>query len=138
MKLTYRGVPYNQTPVSLEVTEGDILGRYRGQSVRRHLPATKFERPEVESMLLHYRGQGYRKLQATVQSAIAPVHQAPAASCPIPLSKLAQLMPKDVRQVHIENMRHSLEERLRAAQAKGDEHLVNLLQRESNQLWPSH
>lgn len=138
MKLTYRGVPYEQAPVSLEVTEGDIVGRYRGQSVRSHLPATKFERPEVESMLLHYRGHGYCKLQATVPGAVATVNQAPAASCPIPLSKLAQLMPQDVRQVHIENMRHSLEERIKAAQARGDNHLVNLLQRESNQLWPSH
>lgn len=138
MKLTYRGVPYEQTPVNLEVTEGDILGRYRGQAVHSHLLATSLERPEVESTLLHYRGHGYRKLQATVQGAVATVHQAPAASCPIPLSKLAKLMPQDVRQVHIENMRHSLEERIKAAQARGDEHLINLLQRESNQLWPSH
>jgi hypothetical protein len=138
MKLTYRGVPYDQAPVNLEVTEGDIIGRYRGQSVRRHLPATSLERPEIESMLLHYRGQGYQKLQPTVQGAVATVYQARAASCPVPLSTLAKLMPQDVRQVHIENMRHSLEERIKSAQAKGDEHLVSLLQRESNQLWPSH
>lgn len=139
MKLTYRGVPYEQTPVNLEVTEGEILGRYRGQSVRSHRPAISLERPEVESMLLHYRGQAYSKLQPIVQAAVVPVvRQAPAASCPVPLLKLSKLMPQDIKEVHIENMRHSLEERIKTAQAKGDEHLVSLLQRESNQLWPSH
>lgn len=137
MKLTYRGVPYEQTQVNLEVTEGEIVGRYRGQSMRSHQPVTSFERPEVESVLLHYRGQAYSKLQP-MQAAVAMVHQAPAASCPVPLLKLSKLMPQDVRQMHIENMRHSLEERIKSAQAKGDEHLVSLLQRESNQLWPSH
>jgi hypothetical protein len=47
-------------------------------------------------------------------------------------------MDGDVRQVHVENMRRNLEMRIQAAQAKGDEHLVSLLQQESNKLWIAH
>jgi hypothetical protein len=137
MKLTYRGVSYDRVPTNLEVTEGDILGKYRGQVVRRHCLLQEVSRPEVESVLLHYRGSEY----AAVMPKFTPseqLHQAPAASCPVRLPQLSKLMDGDVRQVHVENMRRNLEMRIQAAQAKGDEHLVSLLQQESNKLWIAH
>ncbi|MGB2925221.1 MAG: DUF4278 domain-containing protein [Limnothrix sp.] len=138
MKLTYRGVSYDRNPSSLEVMEGDILGKYRGQVIRSHAPAAALNRPEVESMLLHYRGCVYPQMTSVVKLSTPVKRQAPAASCPVQSPTLSTFMNRDVRQVHIENMRNSLEARIRTAQAHGDERLVNLLQRESSQLWPSH
>ena len=140
MKLTYRGVSYECVPASLEVEERDIVGKYRGQATRQHQVAKDFKRPEMESMLLHYRGSAYQ-VQHMALPAMATEKarvQAPAASCPVKLPQLAALMARDVRQVHIENMRRSLDSRLRSAQEKGDQHLVGLLRQESQKLWMSH
>ena len=133
MKLTYRGVSYDYRPTTLEITEKDILGRYRGQTIRRHCVTQALERPDVESVLLHYRGGTYGLLQATVR-ATTQSQEAPAAACPVPTAQRSRLMEPDARHIHLENMRRSLERRLQAAQAKGDEHLINLLQQESNAL----
>lgn len=38
MKLSYRGVSYKAEPTTLEVTEGEIRGMYRGQAWKRHQP----------------------------------------------------------------------------------------------------
>lgn len=133
MKLTYRGVSYDHLPATLEVTEGEIIGKYRGQKVQRHCIAQVVERPEMESVLLHYRGTSYAVMQPKIH-VVLERQQAAAPACPVQLPQLSQLMSPDVRQVHIENMRRSLERRIQLAQAKGDEHLVNLLQQESNTL----
>ncbi|WP_024545675.1 DUF4278 domain-containing protein [Picosynechococcus sp. NKBG15041c] len=132
MKLTYRGVSYDYRPATLEVMEGDIVGRYRGQTIRRHCVAETLERPEVESVLLHYRGNTYQSLQAVPE--VLPQRQAAAAACPVQVLPLTKLMGQDARRIHLENMRHSLERRLQTAQARGDEHLISLLQQESNAL----
>lgn len=133
MKLTYRGVSYDHLPATLEVTEGDILGKYRGQLTRQHCVAQTIDRPEMESVILHYRGSSYAVMQPKV-AVSAQSQQAPAPTCPVQFSQLSQLMSPDVHQVHLENMRRSLERRIQMAQAKGDNHLVNLLQQESNAL----
>ena len=140
MKLTYRGVSYEHSPASLEVTEGNILGKYRGQLTRRHQIMHHLERPDAESMLLHYRGGLYSTMQPTITASIkkSRVLQAPAASCPVRLPQLSKLMNQDVRQVHLDNMRRSLEQRIQSAQAKGDKHLVKILKQESSNLRMSH
>ena len=139
MKLTYRGVSYEYVPACLEVKEGDIVGKYRGQMTRQHQTARNFVRPDMESMLLHYRGSSYAVQRAALPEIVAEKAsvQAPAASCPVKLPQLAAFMGRDVRQVHIENMRRSLDARLRSAQEKGDQHLVSLLRQESKKLWMS-
>ena len=122
------------------MTEGDILGKYRGQTVHRHQIAQAIKRPDAESVLLHYRGAEYAVNHAMVPSTLKKksIAQAPAASCPIKLPQLSKLMSQDVRQVHIENMRQSLERRIQSAQARGDDRLVRLLKQESNKLWLSY
>ncbi|OKH17885.1 DUF4278 domain-containing protein [[Limnothrix rosea] IAM M-220] len=141
MKLTYRGVSYEHVPTSLEVTEGNILGKYRGQVTHRRCVASEIKRPESESVLLHYRGNLYSTMQSVIPASLrerSVGHQAPAPSCPVKLPQLSQLMSQDVRQVHLENMRRSLERRIQSAQASGDQHLVNLLRQESHNLRASH
>ena len=54
MKLCYRGISYESTP-TLEVTEGEILGKYRGTPwFSRHLSVPYFVRRSTFG--LKYRG----------------------------------------------------------------------------------
>jgi hypothetical protein len=59
MKLFYRGVSYESEPSTLEVTEGEIGGLYRGQAWRVHNPL-QLRRREPAPRKLSYRGASYR------------------------------------------------------------------------------
>ena len=75
MKLSYRGVHYKNEPSTLEVTEGEIVGRYQDQQRQsgyvRHIP---------EPLKLKNRGVAYR----TSQSSSAVQTVAPLALCVLP------------------------------------------------------
>jgi hypothetical protein len=60
MKLSYRGVSYEAEPDTLEVTEGEIGGLYRGRAwrVHNHQP---IRRRYLASLELIYRGVGYKR-----------------------------------------------------------------------------
>jgi Domain of unknown function (DUF4278) len=61
MKLSYRGVNYELNPVYIEVTESEIIGKYRG------LPTimTSIPRETIPQSIrkLTYRGNNYIGLQ---------------------------------------------------------------------------
>lgn len=60
MKLSYRGVSYEAEPQTVEVTEGEICGTYRGQAWRVH--RYKLSRPRyLAPVELTYRGLPYRQ-----------------------------------------------------------------------------
>lgn len=61
MKLCYRGIPYEKPILSLEITEGEILGKYRGASWQaRHLKAPRLSIRSFSSCLARkYRGATY-------------------------------------------------------------------------------
>ena len=133
MKLTYRGVTYEQSRCSLEMKEGEILGKYRGMPVHERVLASPIERPEMDSVELTFRGGSYLspQVKVAVRSQVAPLV---APSCPIRLPQLSQVISPDLGNVHLQNMRNNLERRLQAARAKGDEQLIRLLQQESQEL----
>lgn len=57
MKLCYRGVSYEYTPPTLNITLGEVVGKYRGLDVRqRSLATIPIEQPSFE---LQYRGVPY-------------------------------------------------------------------------------
>jgi len=58
MKLSYRGVNYEEQPSTLEVTEGEIGGKYRGQAWKIHRPKQNFRHPMSRELI--YRGITYR------------------------------------------------------------------------------
>jgi hypothetical protein len=133
MKLSYRGVSYNNEPFSLEMTEGEIGGKYRGQDWKYHYPR---HIPQLQPKLYQqYRGIVYStsavslaEYPATAQS------ESQNHTCPVPLRKPCKVVTNELTKTHLENMRRNLERRLEVAKAKGDEKLVNLLQQESQDL----
>ncbi|MBD2326932.1 DUF4278 domain-containing protein [Alkalinema sp. FACHB-956] len=116
MKLSYRGVHYEYTPPSLEVTEGEICGRYRGVEWRC--------RTVVDN------GAPVRSLHNHPVSAPS---QAEIPAIPAPHRTQFSILP-EVRRLHYANLRHNIERRLQAAQSQGNQALVRALENEFEEL----
>jgi hypothetical protein len=130
MKLSYRGASYEYNLPVLEVTEGEILGKYRGVDWRCH---TVQEMPVPQpSHAFKYRGVPYGNQAGNAvptTTAQVPTIQI-ASSIEIPDT----LPAKEIARVHHANLRRNLERRLQAAQQRGDLNLVRMLEAESREL----
>lgn len=133
MKLSYRGVSYDNEPLNLEMKEGDISGKYRGQDWKYHYPR---HIPQLQPKLYRqYRGVAYSTPAISskgypVSTQLEPQNQA----YPVPLKKPCKVVTNQLTKIHWENMRRNLERRLQIAKANGDAKLVNLLELESQEL----
>lgn len=134
MQYTYRGVSYDRTPLSLEVTEGEIGGSYRGQAWRKHYPRHVLElKPKPP---LQYRGVAYgqRPAIATQTGPRIACQTEPLRYASAPNNTESATRYNLAQQIHLENIRRHLEHRIQVATAKGDRQLIAVLKRESQQL----
>lgn len=142
MKLSYRGVSYEQDAPTIEVTEGEIVGKYRGQDCQvrypRHIPV-----PGTVTNL-KYRGTAYctgRALEVETPKKTIQLTADRAA-----LNRLLDTDDQwfidkshnknldEVAKIHHDNIRRSLEHRLQVAKANGNQSLISQLEAESKQL----
>ncbi len=134
MQLSYRGVYYDPTSATLDMLEGETIGKYRGQEWKYHYPR---HIPHLQPKLYRqYRGIAYSSRPFIPKVENSP-HRQPNAlgnGCPVPLPFPRQAAMSEISQTHLENLRRNLERRLEAAQARGDEQLIQLLKQESQQL----
>lgn len=133
MELSYRGVNYENHPPTLEVTEAEICGKYRGQNLSfryvRHIPLP----PPVPKLM--YRGVAYGNNQpVAAQETVAEQPVARIAGKTLPIPKSREKFLDEAGIAHQANIRRSLERRLHIARAKGDESLLRLLEAESKQI----
>jgi Domain of unknown function (DUF4278) len=134
MKLIYRGTSFDYSPTR---AEGTNIGRparphhassapytliYRGQTLHIDPTQTPEEVAVPYAAELIYRGERYLT-RGTAQ-----------ATSPQRVSVPATLPRQYVGKVHQANLQENLERRLKAAQARGDQQLVALLQEEQEQL----
>jgi hypothetical protein len=133
MNLCYRGIQHNSHPLSLEVSESELTGKYRSQNYHlrypRHVPKL-----EPKSNLC-YRGVMYQhcpeiQTEVKIKAQLAAI----ARSCPSSPRPNAPKAKNPFSDVHFHNIRHDLERRIQVAQNRGDDSLVSLLQQESEQL----
>ncbi|MBR8828720.1 MAG: DUF4278 domain-containing protein [Gomphosphaeria aponina SAG 52.96 = DSM 107014] len=132
MKLSYRGVPYATESLKLEINEGEIVGKYRGQNWRYHYPR---HIPQLKPKIyMQYRGVAYSTcpLPKTAITQLL-VQEITEKTCPLPIIKRCKEQENSA-QIHWDNIRRNLERRLEVAKAKGDEHLIQMLEQESKQL----
>ncbi|MEG4854993.1 DUF4278 domain-containing protein [Microcoleus sp. B5-D4] len=121
MKLTYRGSNYEYDIPTVDMVEGEVAGKYRGQNWNyrypRHIPNPK-----------KYGGPNYTK-KRDAQSGDRDVAAARA-------SARGEYYPTvvEVAQVHQANLCNILDRRKQAAKAKGDETLLRLLEIESRHM----
>ncbi len=143
MKLTYRGISYESNPATLELTEGEIGGKYRGTTWRerypRHIPVPQ---PKVD---LKYRGIAYStgdpidveaiRLRRDYAKVAAPVTIPAVTETEVALTKSSrQQALEELHNIHRNNICRSLDRRLQVAREKGDKNLIHLLEAESKQL----
>lgn len=137
MRLCYRGVEYDHNPPSLEVTESEIMGCYRGRPLHfsyvRHIP---FPQPVAE---LTYRGVAYRTLADGGIESVGQAHRVSHTdtSSHRPINAMAETRKQlliEATRTHRENIQRSLEHRLRVAKAQGNELLVRQLEEEMHQI----
>lgn len=135
MRLSYRGINYEPETMPLEVTEGELGGKYRGQPWRYHYPR---HIPELQPKLwLHYRGVSYSKrpmVYSPQQKAMSIPAVAPQGEFPSPVHFTLQTQETDAEQAHLESIRRNLERRLSVAREKGNEQLVSMLEKEYQDL----
>jgi len=122
MKLSYRGVNYDKAPSTLEVTEGEIGGMYRGQNWRYQYPRHIATPLPIHN--LKYRGVPYGSGQPIATT---------SAKTDIIRNEREQVLDEWTN-LHLENIRRSLEHRLQVAKANGDQNLIQLLEAESKQM----
>lgn len=125
MKLSYRGIHYDQVPLALDMNEGEVGGKYRGQDWKYHYPR---HIPQLQPKLYRqYRGVAYSS-RPNLGTETATL------TCSISNTLPTAIVTDEVSQVHLETIRRRLERRLEIALAKGDTELVHLLQQESQAL----
>lgn len=134
MKLSYRGIQYDYSPVTVDMAPSHLSGHYRGHAVSfnypRHIPV-----PQVVAEL-KYRGVAYSKTATGGIEVVAP------SESPIPVvpSRTAsafqarRALMNEVARMHRESIERSLQHRLDVARQRGDQNLVGLLEREMQQM----
>lgn len=133
MRLTYRGIQYDSESIPLEVKEGEIAGKYRGQPWHYHYPR---HIPQLKpKLLLNYRGVSYTK-RPVVRYAHCSDISIPAVTTngELPTPQYFASKTQDIEDAHVKNMRRNLERRLSVAKQNGDEELVSILEKEYQQL----
>lgn len=146
MKYSYRGVEYNHISPSLEVTETEIIGHYRGTpSRRRHYATTHLHQPTHR---LKYRGVEYgsgvstemprEQVQTTTPKIPDVVPHSIAVGSSMgysrPSGRLGIRDVSELEKVHNTFIRQTLEHRLAVAKRKGDQGLIQMLEQEQHQL----
>ncbi|MEG4076362.1 DUF4278 domain-containing protein [Microcoleus sp. Pol14C2] len=121
MKLTYRGAHYEYDIPTVDMIEGEVAGKYRGQNWNyrypRHIPAPN-----------KYGGTNY----TTKRDPQAGDRDSAAVRTPGAVESYPTVV--EVAQVHQANICNILDRRKQAAKANGDERLLRLLEIESRQM----
>ncbi|MDJ0737872.1 MAG: DUF4278 domain-containing protein [Nostocaceae cyanobacterium] len=127
MKLKYRGVDYEYHPLGIEVSEGELSGKYRGGSWRYHYPR-HIGVPQTAAELKYRSVPYYTGSPQAVAQMIQRKQQNQAVS--LSTAKRVGTQADELAQVHLSNIRRNLERRLQAARQRGDINLINLLEDE--------
>ncbi|KST65044.1 DUF4278 domain-containing protein [Mastigocoleus testarum] len=133
MKLTYRGVAYEYTPIPVKMTPGKVGGKYRGIAWRHH---------QAESVPIHqsfarlkYRGVAYcigepQNIQEW-EDAVTLQERYTASTYKV---NNAFKSRDELTKTHLSNIRKNLERRLQLAKQRGDTNLIYLLEEEAKQI----
>lgn len=135
MRLSYRGAEYEPEITPVEMIDRGVTGQYRGQSfsVRypRHIPPQPVH-------TLTYRGVTYATLPDGSRMSLpgrlrtdVPTSRCAADTASIGARFLGG-QRKEVEDVHRQNIQRRLMQRMQAAKQRGDQHLLQQLEREMN------
>jgi hypothetical protein len=132
MKFTYRGANYDYDIPTVDMTEGAVAGKYRGQNWNYRYP--RHIRVPQQPQDLLYRGVHYsndRQSPKIDEDVAVRVDTATAIAI---AAVTASQNREEVAQVHRSHICNILDRRKQVAAAKGDESLLRLLEKESKQM----
>ena len=128
MKLSYRGANYEYDIPTVDMVEGDVAGKYRGQNWNyrypRHMTAPREGGGTIYRSAQHSRDRDPEADEA------AEVAENTCMRGPTPVKSLTA----EVGKVHRANICNILDRRKQVAAAKGDESLLRLLEKEWKQM----
>ena len=121
MQLTYRGANYECDIPTVEMIEGEVAGKYRGEDCNYRYPR-HIAVPQKYGGMNSTTKRNFQSQQdvTAVGAPYAAVDSAPTAT--------------DLAQVHRAHICSILDRRKQVAAAKGDEKLLRLLEREWQQM----
>lgn len=134
MRLSYRGAQYESELPTFQMLEGDVVGQYRGQSLRLRYPYPKHIPVPQTPLDLKYRGVAYSTHRPMELEDFLATQSATAPSQPTSLQNVRQRVLKEVAETHRTNIYRSLERRLQVAKTLGDKRLIGLLESELQQI----
>ncbi len=130
MTLFYRGAKYENESLTLDMIEGEVGGKYRGQEwyekYPRHIPQTK---PKFD---LQHRGVAYSVSAMPIKKQeLLPLDKTNTINnvCPVHIRRKV-VQGNKLAEVHLENIKRNLERRIEIAISKGDTNLIKLLKEE--------
>lgn len=141
MKLTYRGHQYETSFSPVDLVESELTGKYRGQSVHlhypRHVPVPQTPHP------MKYRGISYGSTEPRHPH---PLHEVKAIASNksqvaetrggalLHLAASEKPLDENLAKVHADHLCRLLDRRRQAAVARGDLHLLRLLDLEAEHI----
>ncbi len=122
MQLNYRGTQYQKHFPPIDIVEGELGGKYRGQTWKIHYPRhMQMTQPSHE---LKYRSIAYSTGE-TPEHLKEPV---------VPALTIHQPVPNNLTRTHTANICRILEHRRQVAEAQGDQQLLRMLELEAQQV----
>jgi Domain of unknown function (DUF4278) len=131
MKLAYRGTNYDYDIPAVDMIEGEVAGKYRGQNwsyrYPRHIPVPR------QAYDMNCRGVDYstKQVPKADEDVAARVDIATAIAIAAVTSAYNR---EEIAKVHRANICNILDRRKQVAAAKGDESLLRLLEKEWKQM----
>jgi hypothetical protein len=127
MKLTYRGVAYDAQP-TIAVRDAGLGGKYRGQLWHRLVPVKAA--PPQPMHALKYRGVPYTIGEIEPTIAVTATRD----RVRMPIGSVLDSIKPQISRLHRANLQHNIEHRLEVARAQGNSVLVNMLEREFDEV----
>lgn len=121
MKLSYRGSNYDYDIPTVDMIEGEVAGKYRGQNWNYRYPR-HLRGPEQAQ---DWQQRDRDRLKRANRDPKADENAAAVTSPP---------KVEEIAKIHRANICNILDRRLQIAKAKGDERLLRLLEIESKQM----
>lgn len=130
MNLSYRGVSYEYKSPTMDVRE-EVFSTYSGQPCRlgyvRHIPTAPLTTNRVVCGNVDYTAR-------VADRPVAKLTEVEIRQRVFPNDRGSEKILDEAKNAHITSIKRSLERRLQAAKAKGDELLLNLLQAEIEEM----
>jgi Domain of unknown function (DUF4278) len=131
MKLAYRGTNYDYDIPAVDMIEGEVAGKYRGQNWSYRYP--RHIRGPQQAYDVNYRRTDYSTKQVPKADEDVAARVDIATAIAIAAVTSAQNR-EEIAKVHRVNICNILDRRKQVAAAKGDESLLRLLEKEWKQM----